>query len=187
MIGEPQFVFERLGQDHDRASFLCSREPVLQTYLVDPARAMRDNERNVAAVYVLLDTEHDRKVVGYFTLSNCRIVPGSLPRSLEKKLNKYPDWGALRLGRMARDDSYRGRGVGPILVACAFSIALQIAEASGTIALIVDAKNDDLVSWYQDLGFTPLLEAARTLFITNDAMRANLTAVDAHLTRETKV
>lgn len=181
MIGEPKFVLERLGQHHDRASFLCSREPVLQSYLVDAARAVKDNNRNVSAVYVLLDTEHNHKIAGYFTLSNCRIVPDTLPGNVARKLNTYPDWGATKLGRMARDDSYHGSDIGTILVARAFYVALQVAELSGTVALVVDAKNDGLVSWYQDRGFISLLDASRTLFITNANMRAYLAAIESQM------
>lgn len=177
MIGEPRFVLERLGPNHDRASFLCTREPVLQTYFADPARAARDHARSVSAVHVLVDIERERKVAGYFTLSNSRIVPGELPPNIERKMNRYRDWGALKLGRMARDDSYRDEGIGAILVARAFDIALRIASDSGSIALIVDAKNDRLVRWYQDLGFTPFPDAQRALFITNAAMAAYLEAI----------
>ncbi len=102
MIGEPRYVLERLGQHHDRASFSCTREPVLQAYLIDDARAVKDNNRNVSAVYVLIDTENDRKIAGYFTLSNARIVPQTLPRNVAKKLNTYPDWGATKIGRWKR-------------------------------------------------------------------------------------
>lgn len=181
MIGEPRFVLERLGPNHDRASFLCTREPVLQTYFADPARAARDHSRSVSAVHVLVDSERQRKVAGYFTLSNSRLVPDELPHNIERKLNRYPDWGALKLGRMARDDSSRDEGIGAILVARAFDIALRIASDSGSIALIVDAKNDRLVSWYQELGFTPFADAPRVLFITNAAMEGYLDAIERSL------
>jgi GNAT superfamily N-acetyltransferase len=180
VIGE-QFTLERLGQHHDRASFLCAREPTLQTYLVDDARAVKDNNRNVSAVYVLLDTESNQKIAGYFTLSNCRVVPGTLPGNVARKRNAYPDWGATKLGRMARDESYHGSDVGTILVARAFQVALRVAELSGTVALIVDAKNDRLVSWYHDRGFMPLLDASRTLFIMNANMRAYLAAIELQI------
>ena len=186
MIGEPRFILERLGPNHDRASFVCMREPALQTYFVDPARAERDHSRNVAVIHVLVDVEDGRKIAGFFSLSNSRILPGTLPRNLERKLNRYPDWGALKLGRMARDDSYAGSAVGAILVARAFEIALRLANDSGSIALVVDAKNDRLVSWYQELGFTAFVDSARTLFITNAAMSAYLTAIEAALGEETR-
>lgn len=59
--------YERLGP-HDRADFVCSREPTLQSYLVNTSLAKRDNERHVSAVYVLLDTHLRDRIAGYFTL-----------------------------------------------------------------------------------------------------------------------
>ncbi len=184
MIGEPRFTLERLGPQHDRASFVCVREPALQTYFVDRSRALRDHERNVSAVHVLLDSERDGKVAGYFTLSNARIVPGTLPKNVERKFNRYPDWGALKLGRMARDDSYEGQGIGPILIARAFDVALRIANDSGSIALTVDAKNAGLVAWYEALGFKRFIDAELRLFITNEAMIAYLAAFENALQTE---
>jgi len=143
---------------------------------------VKDNNRNVSAVYVLLDTDRDRKVAGYFTLSNCRIVPDTLPGSVAKKLNAYPDWGATKLGRMARDDFYGGYDIGTVLVARAFRVALRVAELSGTVALVVDAKNDRLVAWYRGRGFIPFLNATRTLFMTNANMHAYLEAIESQLT-----
>jgi hypothetical protein len=47
-------------------------------------------------------------------------------------------------------------------------------------ALTVDAKNDRLVDWYRDVGFSgPLLDAPRTLFCTNADMCAYLVAIES--------
>jgi ribosomal protein S18 acetylase RimI-like enzyme len=173
MIGEPRFIQERLGPEHDRASFVCSTEPVLQAYLTDDARAKRESDRNISAVYVLLDTEANGKIAGFFTLSNASVIPGNLPRSIAKRLPRYDSWGCVKLGRMARDDAYANRGMGPILVAHAFAAALTVAEYSG-FALLVDAKNDRLVSWYEALGFRQLMDRPRSLFIMNATMAAYL-------------
>jgi ribosomal protein S18 acetylase RimI-like enzyme len=177
MIGEPRFVQERLGPDHDRASFVCTVEPSLQTYLIDDARAKRENDRNVSAVYVIVDTQANRKIAGFFTISNATVIPESVPPAIAKRLPRYNSWGCVKLGRMARDDAYADQGLGPILVARAFAIALAISDSSGSFALLVDAKNDRLVSWYEELGFRRLLDHPRSLFITNSTMRAYLTAL----------
>ncbi len=174
MIGEPRFIQERLGPQHDRASFVCSREPTLQSYLTDSGRGPRDNDRNVSAVHVLLDTQTGRKIVGYFTVSNASVIPAAVPPQIAKKLPRYDSWGCVRLGRMARHDDYAGYGLGTILIARAFVAALTISETSGSFAMIVDAKNDMLVEWYSSLGFQPLIDLARTLFITNATMAVYL-------------
>lgn len=177
MIGEPRFVQERLGTDHDRASFVCTAAPALQAYLVDDARAKRENDRNISAVYVLLDTQANRKIAGFFTLSNATVIPEPVPPAIAKRLPRSESWRSVKLGRTARGDAYVDQGLGPILVARAFAIALAISESSGSFALLVDAKNDRLVSWYEKLGFRRLLDHPRSLFIMNSTMTAYLAAL----------
>ncbi len=174
MIGEPRFIQRRLGPEHDRASFVCSQEPTLQRYLVDDGRAKRENDRNITAVYVLLDTHAEEKIAGYFTLSNSVVIPRDIPPAIAKRLPRYESWGCVKLGRMARDDAYSNHGLGPILVARAFDAALEIAKMAGSFALLVDAKNDRLVSWYESLGSTRLVDHPWGLFIVNAAMAAYL-------------
>ena len=140
MTDAPRFRHERLGQ-HDRADFVCSREPTLQNYLVNNGLAKRDNEGHVSAVYVLLDTHSSDRIAGYFTLSNASIVP-SVAQSVTKKLNKYPAYGATKLGKLARHDDYPGLGLGVLLLECAYREVL--ASNSATMGLIVDAINPKL-------------------------------------------
>ena len=156
---------------------MCSREPELQRYFVDPGRAKRDNDRNVSAVYVLVDTQQGERIAGFFAISNTSIFPAQLPGNIKKKLNLYDHWGALRLGRMARHDDYAGMDLGLILVARAFSTALAIAEHTGSVALLVDAKNDALVNWYAAAGFQSFPDTPPTLYIMNQTMAAYLAAM----------
>lgn len=170
MIGGPRFILERLGQHHDRASFTCAREPTLERYLTDPGRANRDNSRHISAVYLLIDTTLDGRIAGYFTVSNTILVPDVVPADIAKRLPRYDSWGAVKLGRMARDDRYAEFSLGPVLLAEAFAIALSISEQSGSFALVVDAKNEQLAAWYAKHGLRRLLDAPRKLFITNANM-----------------
>lgn len=169
-IGEPRFRLERLGPHHDRASFRSRREPMLEAYLVDDGRALRENARAISAVYLLIENANDR-IAGYFTIANATVVPASIPKPIARKLPTYDRWPAVKLGRMARHDEYAGQGIGPILVARAFAIALEVAKKSATFALLVDAKNPALAAWYASLGFQPFTDAPLSLFILNRTMR----------------
>jgi ribosomal protein S18 acetylase RimI-like enzyme len=123
-------------------------------------------------VYVLLDIGAGRKIAGFFTLSNASVIPANVPSALAKKLPRYDSWGCVRLGRLARDDAYANRGIGPILLAHAFQVALAIATRSGSFAMLVDAKNDGLATWYERLGFQRLTDRRHTLVISNATMAA---------------
>jgi len=177
MIGEPRFTCERLDHHHDRASFQCIREPTLEKYLTDAGRALRENNRSVSAVYVLLDTRQGHRIAGYFTISNSSLVPERVPPKLARKLPRYDSWGVVKLGRMARNDDYASAGVGTLLIARAFSQAISIAAQSGSFALVVNAKNEQLAKWYAAHGFEPLPDSPLTLIIANAAMAAYIEAL----------
>ena len=80
-----------------------------------------------------------------------------------KRLPRYPTLPAVRIGRLAVDLRYRGRGLGGAMLADAASRALQSPPA--VFALLVDAKNDDAVAFYRRYGFRPLTSQSRTLFL----------------------
>jgi GNAT superfamily N-acetyltransferase len=145
-------------------------------YLRDPGSAQRDNAREVSAVYVLLDPEQAHRIAAYFTISNAILVPASVPAQAGKRLPRYDSRGAVKLGRMARDDDYAGYDLGTILVARAFATALSVAKQGGSIGLVVDAKNARLAEWYVSRGFLRLKDASLTLFIPNTAIAAYLHA-----------
>lgn len=130
MIGEPRFRLERLSESHRRAFFKCARESALERYLVDDNRALRENARSISAVHVLLDSDADDRIAGYFSLASTSVVPESVPKNIARKLPRYDRWPAALVGRMARDDDYDGHDLGIILVALAFQQALEIAKRS---------------------------------------------------------
>lgn len=169
-LGEPQFLLARLDDNHRRAFFRCSREPALESYLRDDARGLRENARSVAAVHVLLDTERDGAIAGFFTLSNTSIIPAALPKSIQRKLPKYDHWPATLLGRMARHDDYAEHDLGTIILGLAFEQHLRVAERSASLAMIVDAKNPRLADWYGERGFVRFPDQASRLFIMNQSM-----------------
>ena len=180
-LGEPKFRLERLGDHHRRAFFRCSREPVLESYLRDDARGLRENARSVAVVHVLLDIEADRAVAGFFTLSNTSVIPAALPKSIQRKLPKYDHWPATLLGRMARHDDYADHDLGTILLGLAFEQHLHVAERSASLAMIVDAKNPRLATWYAERGFIRFPDQTSKLFVMNQSMSDFLARIKAAL------
>lgn len=173
-----RFQIERLDRTHDRAAFRCSPENgTLEKYLTDDARARREHEKGVCTVHVLIDMQADpAKIAGYFTLSSETIVPIDLPPGIAKRYPRYPRWGAVKLGRMARDDAYSGQHLGVTLVRAAFEILLRIKDI-GAIAMVVDAKNADLAHWYErTCGFAPFATKPLTLYIMKPTMEELLRA-----------
>jgi predicted GNAT family N-acyltransferase len=157
-----EFRFEPLASKHDRAAFACEHER-LNTYLKQ--QAGQDVRKRVAAVYVL--TPDGKTVAGYYTLSQYSVDAGELPAQLARKLRvpKYDRLPATLVGRLARSKEFRGAGLGEILLMDALARALQHSKMIASMAVVVDAKDDNARKFYESYGFIDLPEHRNRLFI----------------------
>src|SRR5207302_10436144 len=94
------------------------------------------------------------KIAGYYTLSAGGVLLADLPKSLAKRLPRYPSVPVARLGRLAVDQAYRGRKLGSALLWDA--IARSLRSGIAVFALIVDAKDDQAEAFYLLHGLRPL-------------------------------
>jgi len=117
-----------LLKSHDRRAFSSGSEP-LDRYLQQQAR--QDAEKRVAAPFVLVEPPANR-VLGYYTLSASVITADELPDKLAKTLPRYPQLPVILLGRLAVDQSCKGRGIGQFLLMDALAEApacLSVSQA----------------------------------------------------------
>jgi ribosomal protein S18 acetylase RimI-like enzyme len=152
----PAFRLEVLGPEHNRADF-ASGEPALDRY-----QATQDVRRRIANCFVAVETATSI-LAGFYTLSAASLPLAEIPEDLAKRLPRYPTVPAVRIGRLATDLRFRGRGIGAGLLADAFRRCMTAPPAVFT--LLVDAKNDAAAAFYQHHGFRPLADAPRTLFL----------------------
>jgi ribosomal protein S18 acetylase RimI-like enzyme len=152
---------EPLGTQHDRSAFSCGVEP-LDRYIRE--QAGQDARKRVAAPFVLCEGKGD-EVVGYYTLSALSIDVGDWPEDVAKKLPRYPLVPATLLGRLAVDARLRGRGAGEHLLMDALRRALEASRGVASVAVVVDAKDDSAVSFYQRYGFVRFVDQPRRLFL----------------------
>ena len=82
---------------------------------------------------------------------------------MARRLPRYPTVPTVRIGRLAVDQRFQGRGLGAALLADAASRTLKGDVAAFT--LLVGAKNDQAVAFYQRFGFRTLASQPRTLFL----------------------
>ncbi len=106
-----------------------------------------------------------RKVLGYYTLSASLVNTGDLPETLTKKLPRYPQMPVTLLGRLAVDDSMKGKGMGQFLLMDALHRSLQAAPNIAAMAVVVDAKDDAAEAFYRHYGFIALQLQPRRLFL----------------------
>jgi predicted GNAT family N-acyltransferase len=161
----PQFRnIEPLGEKHDklRAAFSCGVES-LDRYLKQ--QAGQDAKRRAAVSYVLVSG--DNRIAGYYTLSSDNIRADDLPSEMVKqlKLPRYPVIGATLIGRLARDLSFRGQGIGELLLSDALKMAMAMSRKIASAAVVVDAKDHNARRFYTAFGFIGLPETIRRLFL----------------------
>ena len=143
---------------HDRSGFSCGVE-ALDRYL--QSQAGQDARRRVAAPYVLLEPPSP-SVIGFYTLSNTSVQAAELPAAFIKKLPRYPVLPATLLGRLAVDVERRGSGLGTVLLLDALRRCLRSETAS--LAVMVDAKDEAAISFYERHEFLRLPDQANRLF-----------------------
>lgn len=157
MSGAP-FLVVPLNEAHDRSTFHCDSEP-LNRYLRE--QVTQDIRRRVAACFVALTD--DRKVAGYYTLASASLLLADLPASTIQKLPRYPTVPAVRMGRLAVDQTFKGQGLGGALLADALHRAARSEVAA--FALMVDAKDEAAAAFYRHHGFIALPDLALCLFL----------------------
>lgn len=155
------YVVEPLGKDHHRAAFSSGSAP-LDHYLQH--QAGQETRRHIAVTFVLVDIEH-QTLAGYYTLSATSIRLAELPPALSEKLPRYPLVPATLLGRLAIDAGYQGRRLGEFLLIDALQRSYAQSQAIASMAVVVDAKDDGAVSFYERYGFIRFAEQTHRLFL----------------------
>lgn len=160
---------EPLRAKHDklRASFSCGVE-ALDRYLKQ--QAGQDARRRVAVTYVLVS--RDGRLAGYYTLSSTNIRVDDLPLQLLErlKLPRYPYVGATLLGRLARDLSFQGQGIGEVLLTDALKVALKVSREVASVGVVVDAKDERAHRFYTGFGFVACTEKGNRLVLRMEAI-----------------
>lgn len=136
---------------HDRAEFHAT-VPALTSYLQQQAR--KDAERHLAATFVMVEESTPALIVGYYTLSNYTVELTELPVELTKRLPRYPRLPATLIGRLARDERFPGTG--KLLLMDALFRAYTQTKASGSVAVVAEAKAEAALGFYRKHGFLQL-------------------------------
>jgi ribosomal protein S18 acetylase RimI-like enzyme len=168
------FRLEPLGAEQDRELFRCG-EGALDRYF--QTQVTQDIRRRVANCFLAVDTVTSQ-IAAYYTISAASLPLADLPPDETKRLPRYPSVPAVRIGRLAVDRKFQGRGLGAALLADAASRTLKADAAAFT--LLVDAKNDQAVGFYQRFGFRVLSSQPRTLFLPLATARKVLLQTGAH-------
>jgi GNAT superfamily N-acetyltransferase len=164
---------ERLALHHELSDFDNGRHPSLDDWLKHRALA---SEGLSARTYVVCPESAPTRVVGYFCISTAMEHRSALPSARLRQ--GMPDQVPLLLiGRLAVDQSWRGKGLGSALLSDAVRRCLAAADIAGARAIVTHAIDDEAASFYAKHGFraSPLeqrvmlmpMDSARTAFTQN--------------------
>jgi ribosomal protein S18 acetylase RimI-like enzyme len=154
-------VIEPLNRTHDRTGFQCGVE-ALDRYLKKQAK--QDVKRRISRVFVATEPDNPEAVIGYYTLSTLSIELNQLPEKLARKLPKHPVPAAL-IGRLAVSKAAQGQRVGKMLLADAIKRTLAVSDQIAIYTMVVDAINDNAIGFYEQFGFTHLVDDSPRLFL----------------------
>ncbi|MEF8792810.1 hypothetical protein [Thiohalorhabdus sp.] len=162
------YSIQALGHHDEVEGFACGTRE-LNKFI--KRKALTDQDLSVSKTYVA--ALPDNRVIGYITITLAQILTSQIPETLQGDLpTRYP-LSAQRLARWAVDQNWQGYKVGKGLLRYAFLQMLEVADKAGTAFVIVDAKDDELKSKYQnELGFVPLGEESYTLILPISTLRS---------------
>jgi len=161
----PALVFsqpELLAPTHNILAFDCGAAALnlfLQRY------ALLNQANGAARTFV---TQAQKQVIGYYSLAAASVEHAQVPRRVSKGLAQHPV-PMLLLARLAVDLRSQGHGVGRSLLQSALLKYLQACEVIGCRALMVHAKDEAAVRFYQGYGFeSSPVDAAHLYLLTKD-------------------
>lgn len=150
-----------LTGSHDRQAFDCGRQE-LNDWLVRVARQHQD--KGLSKTFVATQEQTPDRICGYYALTLAELENRHLPEGWRKKLpQRIP---GVRLGRLAVDKQYHGKGLGGLLIVDALTRARRIYTEAGGIGLFVDAIDEQAAGYYLRLGFQAAPDNPLLLFLS---------------------
>lgn len=168
----PAWHEEPIAKHHDRQAFDCG-QPELNAFLQDYAR--QSHERGAAKTFLAIDDGDGTTVYGYYSLSPACVAYARTPEVLRRGLGRY-EMGAYRLGRLATRIDLQGQGLGGQLLLAAGRRCLRVAQEVGGTVMLIDAKNEQVATWYASYGALALLDAPLTLVLPLDLVASAIKA-----------
>jgi predicted GNAT family N-acyltransferase len=154
MASQPQFRVEILDPAvHRRDEFACESTELTEFLRT---RARKEAKSRASACFVIVPLADPGQIAGFYTLSATTIELEKLPAEFTRKLPRYPRLPATLLGRLARAIEFKSQGIGDLLMVDALKRAYENSSVIGSVAVVVDPKDDKAAKFYAGFGFQPL-------------------------------
>lgn len=169
-------VIEPIAQKHNRYAFTCGNDK-LDRYIQENAHQAK--RKGLAVTFVATDPDSDpSQILGYYSLSSFLIHGLDIPDTV-RNARKLPghDVGATLLGRLAVAKTAQRQGIGRHLVADALKRAYMVSGDVGSVAVVVDAIDEEGIPFYEQFGFMSMLKGDLRLVLMMDTIAALLPGV----------
>jgi GNAT superfamily N-acetyltransferase len=147
-----------LSDRHDVTRF-NSGQPQLDEWLRTSART---SEGRSARTYVACEGD---AVVGYYCISTSSVARRDLPPRMKRERGTPHQIPVIIIGRLARDLTYRGTGLGQDLLRDALSRILAASRTVGVRAVLVHAIDDMAAAFWTDNEFIECPVGSRTFYL----------------------
>ncbi len=107
----------------------------------------------------------DDEIIGFYTLSASIHALTDLPEHLAQRLPRYPNLPAILLGRLAIAAEHQRKGYGRQLLMNALQRAREATRHVAAFAVVVDAKDEAAIFFYERLGFIRFRSSPSRLFL----------------------
>ena len=172
----PAWHEEPINKTHDREGFDCGEE-ALNEFLRRYAR--KSHDAGGAKTFLAVSDTNNKTILGFYSLSPASIAYERTPEIIRRGLARH-EVPSFRLDRLAVHRSVQGQGLGGQLLLAAGRRCLLAAAEVGGVAIVIDAKNDQVTDWYTSYGAVPLLYAPRTLLLPLETVAAAVKAASRY-------
>ena len=146
-----------LDKNHIRKNITCEEES-LNYYI--RKQVSQDIRKRMATCFVAIDKEQN--VIGYYTLSSESLGRELIPEKYMKQVPKNYNAPVILLGRLARDISTKGTGLGEFLLLDALFRSYDLSVKSiGAMAVVAEPINEKAVAFYTKYGFEQLPDSEK--------------------------
>lgn len=150
-----------LTGSHDRQAFDCGRQE-LNDWVQRITHQHQD--KGPSKTFVAVREGEPAHILAYSALTLIELENRHLRDAWRKNLP--PRIPGVRLGRLAVDRQYQGKGLGELLLVDALTRARRVYAEAGGIGLFVDALDEQAAGCYRRFGFEAAADNPLLLFLS---------------------
>lgn len=162
-------VLSEITKEHDCTCFDCERESINE-YLKD--YAWQNHRSGRSKTYVA--HKDDNKVLGFYSICPAEIKYEDVVVDIKKGQPSGQKISGYKIAQLGVDKNHKKQGIGTALLKDALLNAYAAANKAGGRVVIVDAIDEEIVSFYQERGFQTSLENCKLLMIKVSDIKALL-------------